>query len=593
MTVWCKKCGNKRATYKERGRGKPLLYCVKCKKQGMIKIGGIVCQEEDCEKTSIFNHFGEKRGKFCVKHKEPGMVDVKNVKKLCKFPECRTRASFNFPGQTSGMFCSEHKKSGMIPVSFKMCEHPGCFKYPTFNFENEPKSKFCAEHKEPGMENVKGKKCEHQGCKKLPVFNFEGEIKKRFCNEHKEPGMINVKDKKCEYSGCKITPIFNNPGETKGAFCDEHKKLGMVDVENKRCSHPGCGKRPSFNFKGITKDCVCAEHRKPNMIDVKNKVCEFGECRKQPIFNFKGQNRGIFCHDHKKPNMINVVDKICNYKGCKTTVSYGLLFSTGTKCYKHKTANMFSKRQLNPMCQHSFDDLCPNRPFYAPPDTNYPTHCEKHSPEGYINIIEKKCEKCKDLYYIPDNQTKCEICLGARNLKKIVKAKELRIKSVLECHEIELVSYDKIPEGSCSKKRPDFVIKHPYFPIVIEVDESQHKSYPGVCDVTRMIQLHQDFGENLVFIRYNPDSYTNQTGKIQKGFQQNSKRELRLITLIKQLLRKEETDHPLSAYYLFYDGDDGVDKVIDIDYDNYFADYRPLVKKLENERKGISEEIEE
>jgi len=291
--------------------------------------------------------------------------------------------------------------------------------------------------------------------------------------------------------------------------------------------------------------------------------------------------------------MVDVISKKCNRPGCKSQASYGFLFSPCVKCGKHKNPNMFFKTQRYPMCQNSFEKLCFNQPFYAPPNTNYPTHCEKHAPSDYVNIIEKNCEGCGDLYFIPDDQTKCEICRDDKAKEKIVKAMEIRIKTILKNHKIPLKSHDRIPEGGCSQKRPDFVIDHPYFPIIVEVDEKQHKKYPGVCDVTRMIQLHQDFGENIVFIRYNPDSYTNRSGKLQKGFQQNPGRERRLISLIKQLLQEEQLDNVLSAYYLFYDGDNGADMIINIDYDNYYSDYRPLVRKMENERKGLTEEIEE
>ncbi len=588
MTIWCKKCGETRARYKERGRGKPLLYCGKCKKAGMMKVKGVICEEEECPTTACYNIEGEPKGRFCNKHKEPGMLNVKD--KRCEYPGCKVIPVFNYKGNKKGRFCVEHKLPDMISVKRK-CERKGCGVSPAFNFEGETIGRFCATHKLPKMINVVSRRCNFPGgCKRQPCFNFEGISLGIRCSLHREENMIDVKTKKCAYSGCRKLPNFNFRGK-KAKFCGDHKKPNMINVKNKKCEEPGCNKTPCFNFEGEIGGRFCSGHKLPKMVDVKSDTCEM--CYKRASFNTKGESWGRFCATHKEIGMVTVKHKICDHKGCKTHVCYGILFSSPTKCAKHRNANMIFKRYLYPKCQHSFDELCPNRPLYAPPDITCPTHCEDHAPHNYINIVEKNCEGCGDPYYMPDNRKKCEICRDDKIQKKIEKARELRVKSVLETHKIPLKSYDQIPEGSCSQKRPDFVIDHAYFPIIIEVDEKQHKSYPGVCDMTRMIQLHQDFGENIIFIRYNPDSYINRTGTLQKGFQQNPRREKRLISLVQQLLLLEALDYSLSAYYLFYNGDDGVDRVIDIDYDNYYSDYRPLVKKIENERKGISEEIEE
>ena len=59
-------------------------------------------------KTSArFNLPGESKGKFCSKHKEPGMVDI--VHPHCKIEGCTTLASFNISGQSRGEYCSQHK----------------------------------------------------------------------------------------------------------------------------------------------------------------------------------------------------------------------------------------------------------------------------------------------------------------------------------------------------------------------------------------------------------------------------------------------------------------------------------------------------
>jgi len=96
------------------------------------------------------------------------------------------------------------------------------------------------------------------------------------------------------------------------------------------------------------------------------------------------------------------------------------------------------------------------------------------------------------------------------------------------------------------------------------IDENQHKSYACECEQGRMIQLHQDFGGTpVLFIRYNPDSYKDYEGKIQK---QNKNRETKLIELLKGLNHRTDWNYPLSVYYLYYDGYNNIPKLEEIIY---------------------------
>ncbi len=66
-----------------------------------------VCTFEGCKTSARFNHLGETKGRFCSKHKEPGMIDI--VHPHCKIEGCTTLASFNISGQSRGEYCSQHK----------------------------------------------------------------------------------------------------------------------------------------------------------------------------------------------------------------------------------------------------------------------------------------------------------------------------------------------------------------------------------------------------------------------------------------------------------------------------------------------------
>ena len=63
--------------------------------------------------------------------------------------------AFNVPGCKVGRFCSKHKEAGMVDVKHAKCEHPGCMKEPYFNVPSSKTCRFCSEHKDEGMVNVK------------------------------------------------------------------------------------------------------------------------------------------------------------------------------------------------------------------------------------------------------------------------------------------------------------------------------------------------------------------------------------------------------------------------------------------------------
>lgn len=72
-----------------------------------------MCAMEGCKVSARFNMPGEGKGKYCSKHKEPGMVDI--VHPHCKVEGCNTLASFNISGHSRGEYCSAHKLVRQVP----------------------------------------------------------------------------------------------------------------------------------------------------------------------------------------------------------------------------------------------------------------------------------------------------------------------------------------------------------------------------------------------------------------------------------------------------------------------------------------------
>ena len=131
--------------------------------------------------------------------------------------------------------------------------------------------------------------------------------------------------------------------------------------------------------------------------------------------------------------------------------------------------------------------------------------------------------------------------------------KELEIKALLEENfDSDIFNHDRTVTGGCSRKRPDFLLTTTWGNIVLEVDEFQHKrkTYPCECEISRMKEIYFDCGvENLLFIRYNPDSY--KTTTCEKPMIKRKRQEL-LIKIINQQLKTKEVEN-LGVMYLFYD----------------------------------------
>lgn len=73
---------------------------------------------------------------------------------------------------------------------------------------------------------------------------------------------------------------------------------------------------------------------------------------------------------------------------------------------------------------------------------------------------------------------------------------------------------DKTITDGCSRRRPDIMLDLGYQIIIVEVDENQHINYDCSCENKRIMELSQDVDHKpIVFIRFNPDEYTDANGQ--------------------------------------------------------------------------------
>ena len=93
------------------------------------------------------------------------------------------------------------------------------------------------------------------------------------------------------------------------------------------------------------------------------------------------------------------------------------------------------------------------------------------------------------------------------------KVKEALVFEFLKEHFQGSFSYDKRIANGCSMKRPDVFIRCDSHDLVIEIDEHQHRPYACSCEEKRNMLVWMDANAGspmkpIVFIRFNPDGYT-------------------------------------------------------------------------------------
>jgi len=104
------------------------------------------------------------------------------------------------------------------------------------------------------------------------------------------------------------------------------------------------------------------------------------------------------------------------------------------------------------------------------------------------------------------------------------------------------VSDKKVKDG-CSLRRPDLLLDMGSHIIIVEIDENKHTDYDCSCEHKRLMELSQDLQHRpIVFIRFNPDDYTNNEGLVVKSCWKLNKLGVMQIMKTKQKEWKERIE---------------------------------------------------
>lgn len=374
----------------------------------------------------------------------------------------------------------------------RKCIEEGCVKTPSYNFSDKKSPIYCAQHKLQEMVCVKQRsinKCQYELCSKSANFNYKDKKRGIYCSIHKEQDMINISSRVCIEENCQTIPVFNIKDEKYPIYCSKHKKDDMIDVCHKLCEEPNCKKLPCYATIGEKYGRYCATHKKDGMINVVNTRCVYDGCDKHAAFNLPGLHSKLYCSTHKQQGMIIVNGIYCKEAKCNTIANYNYEGKVrGMYCVTHKKEGMIdvkNKRCKTPLC-----DIVSSKHF-----------------EGY-------CFRCF-IYTFPDAEI-------SRNFKTKEQSVISYIKEKFPQYTFQT---DKRIIDGCSKRRPDCLLDLGDQVIICEIDENQHIIYDCSCENKRVMELSQDVNHRpIIFIRFNPDSYTNLNGENIKSCWEITKR---------------------------------------------------------------------
>lgn len=189
-----------------------------------------------------------------------------------------------------------------------------------------------------------------------------------------------------------------------------------------------------------------------------------------------------------------------------------------------------------------------------------PERCETHKRPDDLDQVERQCTQCGKVDVLDARGWCINFCVPGGEMdgyKRRQKFKESRMNAVLE------EQIDENPElvdtrisAACNgdRSRPDRAYNKGTHWVIVECDEDQHDWYCGLGEYSRMLSIYQALdGPSTVFIRYNPDAFTDHRG-IRLQLPQ-TERELILVQQVRKYLDHSPAS-PLTVLYLFYDGFD-------------------------------------
>lgn len=251
--------------------------------------------------------------------------------------------------------------------------------------------------------------------------------------------------------------------------CFKRRKCRFMSDKNIQCT-----KNATYGYTVNNIRLFCKLHKVGDVVDIVGVKCII--CKKvQPSFNYPTEQFPRYCFDCMSPDMVDVRKRdlciICN----RTRASFN----------------------------YNFDDI--------------PKYCAEDALEGMQDIVSKRCKKCKLTQIKNKYKGYCVGCYKEEFNVQVTKNENIKEKYVYNIISTTftdcIIVYNKTVKYNIYIYRPDIIIYCNNYIIIVEIDENQHKYYNKIIENERMINIQHTLEKQCIFIRFNPDSYKDESGK--------------------------------------------------------------------------------
>ena len=250
--------------------------------------------------------------------------------------------------------------------------------------------------------------------------------------------------------------------------------------------------------------------------------------------------------------------KLCEFQNCHQRASYGYKYGKPERCKKHKE----DRKPQYRICQCGKAQSN----FNLPGETKA-ICCNSCKKNGMVDVKHRICPNCIDWIDPQRGNRKykgyCTRCYqqlfptDPLSFQIRIKSKEIAVRDFINTH-FDGFQHDKsISTGHCNcyhRRRIDHRKLIGNTILAIETDENQHKSYDQMDEETRYNDLFMVHSGKWVYIRFNPDKYTDTNRK-----RKNPTIATRLTRLKQEInkqikrIENEENTELVERIYLYYD----------------------------------------
>lgn len=313
--------------------------------------------------------------------------------------------------------------------------------------------------------------------------------------------------RQCKSGSCRKRSLFGHRCDPRPSLCGTHKEAKMVDLTHPTCRHTGCLKFPNYALGKGHGAQFCTTHKLLGMISLTKKCCQLIPCLKTASFAMQTEVIPRFCGTHKQLGMRNVVSRRCEDVGCQKHSSFGLGGKAPYRfCATHKLPGMEARSYR--WCKETG---CKKTAQFARQGESKATLCTLHQFTSGARVKQKKREHAQKFPHTKQQSHKCHLPIKRSSEKSKEKHVMAHVKAILQEHLCGM-QFDR-PIKRCSRTkqtdhRPDLWWDLGTHGLVLEVDENQHVGYSKKAEFDRINKLQADAGKPVIFLRFNPDKYT-------------------------------------------------------------------------------------